>query len=602
MKTKYILGLVLLFAASLYGQYSPANYCADAGASDTYACNLAPSPVAYVTGTTYFFKANTANTGAATINFNSLGAKTIVKVAGGVTTTLADNDIRVGQIVELSYDGTNMQMQSILGNAPGAGSGGTAGSPLAVQTTSVTVTSNTESTLIGSIAGSLTIPANWFTATGTVMEVCSSGILTTAVAAPGTVQFKLKFGSTVVAQTAAFTPVTSLATAPYEVCSRLTARTVGGTGTIMATNTLPVIGTAPGVGAILVGMTNPTPGTAVTVDTTATQVLDLTVTFSANATNSITGTNFYAAGPGSAISSVQGQTGAVTLFNKNAQTGTYQVLAADFTFCKTITVASGTFTITLVASGTQPADGTCVRVLNYGSGVVTVARSGQNINGSTSSQTVAAGSASAPNGLLVTSDGTNYFAQPLPGSAGSTACSGIVSNYGCLLETQTASSSASLNFTACISSTYDVYHIELVNLIPATDAANLLIRVSTDGGATYVNGANTYEWDDLAFRNGAAVTGGGLSTSIDLVDALGQDNGTSYSLVGWFNIYNPGSASLFKRVIGQTVYRFSDNTVNISAIVSGSYLSATAVNAFQLLESSGNIASGLARCYGVSKA
>lgn len=98
-------------------------YCADAGANDTYACSLSPVPSAYTTGASYIFKANTANTGAATINFNSLGAKTIKKVAGGITTDLSDNDIRSGQFVELTYDGTNMQMQSLLGNAPGAGGG-----------------------------------------------------------------------------------------------------------------------------------------------------------------------------------------------------------------------------------------------------------------------------------------------------------------------------------------------------------------------------------------------------------------------------------------------------------------------------------------------
>ena len=96
-------------------------YCADAGANDTYTCTLSPAPSAYTTGATYIFKANTANTGAATINFNSLGAKTIKKVAGGITTDLADNDIRSGQFVELVYDGTNMQMQSTLGNAASGG-------------------------------------------------------------------------------------------------------------------------------------------------------------------------------------------------------------------------------------------------------------------------------------------------------------------------------------------------------------------------------------------------------------------------------------------------------------------------------------------------
>lgn len=95
---------------------------ADAGANDTYVVTLVPAPAAYITGEHYRFKANTANTGACTVNFNGLGAKTIKKAAGGITTDLADNDIRAGQWVDLIYDGTNMQMQSLLGNAPGSGS------------------------------------------------------------------------------------------------------------------------------------------------------------------------------------------------------------------------------------------------------------------------------------------------------------------------------------------------------------------------------------------------------------------------------------------------------------------------------------------------
>ncbi len=95
-------------------------FCTDAGSTDAYACNLSPAITAYVTGTHYRFKAATANTGAATIAFNSLASpKTIVKVAGGITTALADNDIRAGQWVDIVYDGTNMQLQSTLGNASG---------------------------------------------------------------------------------------------------------------------------------------------------------------------------------------------------------------------------------------------------------------------------------------------------------------------------------------------------------------------------------------------------------------------------------------------------------------------------------------------------
>lgn len=96
-------------------------------------------------------------------------------------------------------------------------------------------------------------------------------------------------------------------------------------------------------------------------------------------------------------------------FQTNPQTGTYQVVAADFSGYKTITVASGTFNITLVASGSQPANGLFIRIINYGSGVVTIVRSGQNINGGTTSLTLPAGSATAPTGAFVASNGADYF-------------------------------------------------------------------------------------------------------------------------------------------------------------------------------------------------
>lgn len=125
-------------------------FASDAGANDTYTATLSPAITAYVTGAHYRFKANTANTGAATINLNGLGAKTIKKAAGGITSDLADNDIRAGQWVDMVYDGTNMQMQSTLGNAA-AGSG--------------TVTSVGWTGGIVSIATATTTPA--FTIAGT---------------------------------------------------------------------------------------------------------------------------------------------------------------------------------------------------------------------------------------------------------------------------------------------------------------------------------------------------------------------------------------------------------------------------------------------------
>lgn len=96
--------------------------CEDAGVNDTYACNMTPSPGSYATGGVYRFKAATANTGAATVNFNALGAKTIKKTSSGITTDLDNNDIKAGQWVVLVYDGTNMQMASGSAGATGGAS------------------------------------------------------------------------------------------------------------------------------------------------------------------------------------------------------------------------------------------------------------------------------------------------------------------------------------------------------------------------------------------------------------------------------------------------------------------------------------------------
>lgn len=97
-------------------------------------------------------------------------------------------------------------------------------------------------------------------------------------------------------------------------------------------------------------------------------------------------------------------------FAVNPRTTTYTATVTDFQACKTITVSSGTFTLTLVATGTQPASGQCLWILNYGSGAITLARNGQNINGGTTSLTVPAATATAPTGAFVTSNGVDYFA------------------------------------------------------------------------------------------------------------------------------------------------------------------------------------------------
>lgn len=90
-------------------------YAADVGGTDTYAITITPAPVAYTTGQGFRFRANTVNTGAATLNVNGLGAITIKKQTN---VDLSDGDIAAGQIIDVVYDGTNFQLISVTSGTP----------------------------------------------------------------------------------------------------------------------------------------------------------------------------------------------------------------------------------------------------------------------------------------------------------------------------------------------------------------------------------------------------------------------------------------------------------------------------------------------------
>lgn len=78
--------------------------------ADTITAALTPAITAYATGQSYSFVSAGANTGAATINLNSVGAKAITKEG---TTALEAGDIPSGAMVTVIYDGTQFQLQNV---------------------------------------------------------------------------------------------------------------------------------------------------------------------------------------------------------------------------------------------------------------------------------------------------------------------------------------------------------------------------------------------------------------------------------------------------------------------------------------------------------
>jgi hypothetical protein len=63
--------------------------------------------------------------------------------------------------------------------------------------------------------------------------------------------------------------------------------------------------------------------------------------------------------------------------------------------------------------------------------------------------------------------------------------SGVTGSSLVLLETQTASSSATVSFTSNIDSTYKEYIFKFIDIHPATDNVDFTFNMSTDGGSNY---------------------------------------------------------------------------------------------------------------------
>lgn len=90
-------------------------YAATSSWTDTYAITLSPVPASYLVGMSFKFLSDVGNTGAASLNVNGLWAKIIKKLRDQ---DLASGDIEAGQLVTVSYDGTNFQMDSQIATIP----------------------------------------------------------------------------------------------------------------------------------------------------------------------------------------------------------------------------------------------------------------------------------------------------------------------------------------------------------------------------------------------------------------------------------------------------------------------------------------------------
>ena len=182
--------------------------------------------------------------------------------------------------------------------------------------------------------------------------------------------------------------------------------------------------------------------------------------------------------------------------------------------------------------------------------------------------------------------------------------SGVTTGDLVLLSTVTASSSATLDFTSSINSTYKEYHFKYINIHPAS-VAQLTVNFR-DGGSNFdatktSTALNPYHNENdsgagLIYRSAWDLA---QSTS-DQIIAQELGNGSDECASGFLHLYEPSSTSKVKHFIGTTSYYQTFGATGAFGVIYGGYCNTTtAIDGVRFKMSSGNIDSGTIKMYGV---
>lgn len=202
------------------------------------------------------------------------------------------------------------------------------------------------------------------------------------------------------------------------------------------------------------------------------------------------------------------------------------------------------------------------------------------------------------NHAIVAGKGTPGFSAVGPGtlgqalvSNGASADPAFKSGGWTLLNTLTASTSASLSDTTSLTSSYSEYEIEFTDILPATNGVTGQLRINSAGVQTTGYIANT-----IVFANGSATgTAAAPTTFIPVYSATGVLN-TGNGLSGKMYINNPSSSGITHIVYGNMFQRSA--ALSGWCGCSGAWNTAGAITGIEFTFSSGNIASGSIKIYG----
>jgi hypothetical protein len=173
-----------------------------------------------------------------------------------------------------------------------------------------------------------------------------------------------------------------------------------------------------------------------------------------------------------------------------------------------------------------------------------------------------------------------------------------------LISTQTALSSASIDFTSGIDSTYKEYIFKLYDIHPTNDGVDIRVNFRDGGSSFDATKTSSFFW--TYHDEGGSTTILQYSTGRDLAqstsaDALsgniGADN--DQSGVATLHLFDPSNTTFVKHYIA-TSNVYEDGNYTINSYSAGYCNTTSAIDGVQFIMSSGTIQSGTIKMYGVS--
>ena len=174
-----------------------------------------------------------------------------------------------------------------------------------------------------------------------------------------------------------------------------------------------------------------------------------------------------------------------------------------------------------------------------------------------------------------------------------------------LLTTAAASSSATLDFTSNINSTYNSYIFKFIDIHPGTADVLWTFQANAAGGSDFNETITS-----TSFRAVHTEAGSG---QLDYIAGIDQANGTAFqnivsdgtiktdndsSLAGTLQLFNPSSTTFVKHFIANT-NDMVNNSQSSNNYVAGYFNTTSAIDEIQFKFNSGNIDAGTIKLYGI---